>query len=343
MSHILSLLILIAFLFAGLLAGRIKAVSSSKIALYLLDLSLYFLLFFMGFRLGRNEEVARKLQEIGILSVAFTAATAAGTVGVLLAVYGLAARGKAGRKERQHTGAEPPAAGTQNAGAVSPAAGTQHAGDQPGGQYPDRGGRLEHVKEPAKLFGFVVLGFVIGRFVPVLASLTGEKLTTWFVYILLFLVGIQLNKNTGSLKATLLHPETLILPAGTVVGSLAGGAVVALIFGIPIFRGMAVAAGFGWYSLSGVIISDLGDQVLGSAAFLSNILRESVALLTIPLFGTTRFPRIGIGIAGATSMDVCLPLIQKSCGTRWVPLSVTNGAILSLLVPVLVPLFYHLG
>jgi uncharacterized membrane protein YbjE (DUF340 family) len=104
-----------------------------------------------------------------------------------------------------------------------------------------------------------------------------------------------------------------------------------------------VAAGFGWYSLSGVIISDLGDQVLGSAAFLSNILRESVALLTIPLFGTTRFPRIGIGIAGATSMDVCLPLIQKSCGTRWVPLSVTNGAILSLLVPVLVPLFYHLG
>ena len=331
MPHLISLVILIAFLLAGLLAGRIKAVSSSKIALYLLDLSLYFLLFFMGFRLGRNEEVARKLQEIGILSVAFTAATAAGTVGVLLAVYGLAARGKAGRKERQH------------AGAVSPAAGTQHAGDQPGGQYPDRGGRLEHVKEPAKLFGFVVLGFVIGRFVPVLASLTGEKLTTWFVYILLFLVGIQLNKNTGSLKATLLHPETLILPAGTVVGSLAGGAVVALIFGIPIFRGMAVAAGFGWYSLSGVIISDLGDQVLGSAAFLSNILRESVALLTIPLFGTTRFPRIGIGIAGATSMDVCLPLIQKSCGTRWVPLSVTNGAILSLLVPVLVPLFYHLG
>ncbi len=331
MPHLISLVILIAFLLAGLLAGRIKAVSSSKIALYLLDLSLYFLLFFMGFRLGRNEEVARKLQEIGILSVAFTAATAAGTVGVLLAVYGLAARGKAGLKERQHTDAEPPAAGTQQ------------AGDQPGGQYPDRGGRLEHVKEPAKLFGFVVLGFVIGRFVPVFASLTGEKLTTWFVYVLLFLVGIQLNKNTGSLKATLLHPETLILPAGTVIGSLAGGAVVALIFDLPIFRGMAVAAGFGWYSLSGVIISDLGDQVLGSAAFLSNILRESVALLTIPLFGTTRFPRIGIGIAGATSMDVCLPLIQKSCGTRWVPLSVTNGAILSLLVPVLVPLFYHLG
>lgn len=326
MPHFISLTILIAFLLAGLLIGRIKAVSSSRIALYLLDLSLYFLLFFMGFRLGRNEEVAQKLQEIGILSLAFTAATVAGTVAALLAVYGLAAR--IGRKRR--------------ANGTAPEQPPEHIKKPAAGEEAEHR-RFEHVKDPLKLFGFVVLGFLIGRFVPVFASLTGEKLTTWFVYVLLFLVGIQLNKNTGSLKATLLHPETLILPAGTVVGSLAGGVVIALLFGLPVFRGMAVASGFGWYSLSGVIISDLGDQVLGSAAFLSNILRESVALLTIPLFGTTRFPRIGIGIAGATSMDVCLPLVQKSCGTRWVPLSVTNGAILSLLVPVLVPLFYHLG
>lgn len=326
MPHFISLIILIAFLLAGLLIGRIKAVSSSRIALVLLDLSLYFLLFFMGFRLGRNAEVARKLQEIGILSLAFTAATVAGTVATLLAVYGLASR--IGRKRR--------------ANGTAPEQPPEHIKKPPAGEKAEYR-RFEHVKEPAKLFAFVVLGFVIGRFVPLLASLTGERLTTWFVYVLLFLVGIQLNKNTGSLKATLLHPETLILPAGTVVGSLAGGAVVALLFGLPVFKGMAVGSGFGWYSLSGVIISDLGDQVLGSAAFLSNIMRESVALLTIPLFGTTRFPRIGIGIAGATSMDVCLPLVQKSCGTRWVPLSVTNGAILSLLVPLLVPLFYHLG
>lgn len=326
MSHFVSLMILIAFLLAGLLAGRIKAVSSSRIALYLLDLSLYLLLFFMGFRLGRNAEIATKLGEIGVLSAAFTAATAAGTAGVLLAVYGSTARI---RRQRLANGKAPEPPPEQ---LKKPAA---------GGQTENR--RLDHIKEPAKLFGFVVCGFLVGRFIPVFASFTGEDITTWFVYVLLFLVGIQLNKNAVSLRSTLLHPETLILPAGTVVGSLAGGALVAVLFGLPICRGMAVAAGFGWYSLSGVIISDLGDQVLGSAAFLSNILRESVALLTIPLFGATRFPRIGIGIAGATSMDVCLPLVQKSCGTGWVPLSVTNGAILSLLVPVLVPLFYHLG
>lgn len=324
MGHLLSLFIIIAFLIAGLLLGRIGRIARSLWVQYLVDIALYLLLFFMGFRLGRNEEVVRQLGQIGLLSLAFTAATVAGTVLVLFLIYGIARKKGSGRVKA--------AGSAQEADSTHPAAG------------PAAGSRFfQHMKEPGKLFIIVILGFFSGRFIPLFPAFTAEGTTTWFVYFLLFFIGIQLNNSTMSLKEALINPETLILPLGTVIGSLAGGIAVGLIFRISIWKTMSVAAGFGWYSLSGVIISDLGDQVLGSAAFVSNILRESVALLTIPFFGASRFPRIGIGIAGATSMDVSLPLIQKSCGSHVVPLAVSHGALLSILVPILVPLFFSLG
>jgi uncharacterized membrane protein YbjE (DUF340 family) len=320
MGHLLSLGIIIAFLLAGLLLGRINRISRSSWVQYCVDAALYLLLFFMGFRLGRNEDIVEQLGQIGVLSLAFTAATVAGTVLVLFLIYGLARK----RKGSLHR----PADGNS---------GTETENPRPKARF------ARHIQEPAKLFAVVILGFFAGRFVPLFPAFTAEKTTTWFVYFLLFFIGIQLNNSTMSLKEALVHPETLLLPLGTVIGSLAGGILVGVLFRLSIWKTMSVAAGFGWYSLSGVIISDLGDQVLGSAAFISNILRESVALLTIPFFGASRFPRIGIGIAGATSMDVTLPLIRKSCGIHTVPLAVSHGALLSVLVPILVPLFFHLG
>ena len=54
-------------------------------------------------------------------------------------------------------------------------------------------------------------------------------------------------------------------------------------------------------------------------------------------------PHLAIGIAGATSMDVTLPLVERSCGAQYVPLSIASGALLSLMVPFLVPFLYSLG
>jgi hypothetical protein len=42
-------------------------------------------------------------------------------------------------------------------------------------------------------------------------------------------------------------------------------------------------------------------------------------------------------------MDVTLPLIEKNCGPRSVAFAMASGGVLSLCVPVFVPLFYHLG
>ncbi len=78
-------------------------------------------------------------------------------------------------------------------------------------------------------------------------------------------------------------------------------------------------------------------------SFLSNMLRESMALVLIPVLARTRFPLLAVGAGGATSMDVTLPLIEKNCGARAVPFSIASGGLLSLSVPFLVPLLYSMG
>ncbi len=154
---------------------------------------------------------------------------------------------------------------------------------------------------------------------------------------------MELSRSGISIPSVLAHPRTLAIPAGTVLGSLIGGGLLVLVFPLSLGKALALASGFGWYSLSGVIITDLGDPVLGSAGFMANMIRETIALLTIPLFARSRYPLVCVGVGGATSMDVTLPLIERTCGPAAVPVAIASGAICSLLVPVLVPIFYHLG
>ncbi|HOT58944.1 MAG TPA: lysine exporter LysO family protein [Spirochaetales bacterium] len=113
-------------------------------------------------------------------------------------------------------------------------------------------------------------------------------------------------------------------------------------FRIGAGKGLALSCGFGWYSLSGVLITSMGDELLGMTAFIANMARETLALLLIPILAHTRIPYTAIGVGGATAMDVTLPLIEKSLGVDAVPVSFASGVVLSMLVPVLVPFFFKL-
>ena len=117
-----------------------------------------------------------------------------------------------------------------------------------------------------------------------------------------------------------------------------GGAVFAFCLDLPILHGLALASGFGWYSLSGILIGAELGPVWGSIAFLSDLMRELVAIILIPMV-IKRSPFTAIGCAGATSMDFTLPVIQKSGGSQWVPSAIVSGFLLSLAAPILIPLF----
>ena len=51
----------------------------------------------------------------------------------------------------------------------------------------------------------------------------------------------------------------------------------------------AVASGFGWYSLSGVLIAETYD-VLGALAFLANVFQKIIAIVLIPIVAAGSTP-----------------------------------------------------
>lgn len=268
------------------------------------------------------DSITQQLMRIGLLSVSFAISTVLGTVvllfGLLLITGKIRTIGTTNRKRRG-----------KRAGSTE--------GDQKVHSVVEVG-----LAEPLRLFLLVVVGFLSGYFIPIFGWFQ-ERYTTFLLYALLFLIGVQMVRNEVDLKRAMLHPATFFVPLLTMVGSLGGGFVVAGLFELEAGKALSLAAGFGWYSLSGVLITEMGDPILGAAGFMINVIRESIALLAIPFLARINMPMIAIGVGGATSMDVTLPLIERSCGTSYVPLAIVNGAVLSMLVPILVPFFFSLG
>jgi len=197
---------------------------------------------------------------------------------------------------------------------------------------------VRRFKAPLRLLSIVVGGFLIGLIIPPLQFNPGI-ITEWTLNILLFFIGMQFRQSNVKLGEIIKSPATILLPLCTAIGSLLGGLLLVPLFSLSAEKALALSSGFGWYSLSGVLISNLGDPVLGSSAFLANMLRESIGLVLIPVLSQTKTPAMAISVAGATSMDVSLPLIEQTLGPEAVPISFLSGALLSALVPILVPLF----
>lgn len=334
MDGFLQILTLIGFMVAGALSVRLRWAPSPRITDRLLKCVLWSLLFVMGFRTGNDPAVSSHIGTLGLLAAATAVLAYLGTAAAIVAGYGIL-------KSLLRRTARPAPAG------AAPEDRASSVGTAPK-ELPSGRGRREsssraQFKASITLLAIVAAGGAAGAAVPALEGFDFGRVTGWVLDALLFFVGIQFAQAGISLKSAFLRPETIMIPLATAVGSLAGGLVLAPLFHLAIGSALSLAAGFGWYSLAGVLIADLGDPGLGSAAFLANLFRESLALLTIPLLARTRYPYLAIGAGGATSMDVTLPIVEQCCGVEAVPVSFASGAILSLLVPVLVPLFYSLG
>jgi uncharacterized membrane protein YbjE (DUF340 family) len=312
MSQLVLILTLMAALAAGIILGRIPAVHAfrkTRAFDAVRSAVLFALIFAMGFHLGRTEEILGSIASVGIAAAAFALASIAGTVLVLAAIFSL----------RPRHGA-------------------------PGGRNAESGGSaLKALKDPLILLVILAAGFLSALLLPIYPGADADMLITAILYVLLLAMGIGLGGSGVRFSKAIAHPDLFLIPLGTAAGSLLGGLAAGFALGIRAGTALAVSSGFGWYSLSGVMLTELDGPITGSIAFLANIMRESAALLLIPILARTRFPYIAIGAGGATAMDVTLPLIEKSCGPGSVGFSMASGAILSLAVPVLVPLFHQLG
>ena len=112
--------------------------------------------------------------------------------------------------------------------------------------------------------------------------------------------------------------KIILVPLCVIVGSLFGAAIISFFISeISVTEAMAIGAGFGYYSLSSIFITEISGETLGVIALLSNISREIITLLATPFF-VKHFGKLGgIASGGATSMDTCLPIISESTGKEW--------------------------
>ncbi|MBR5169108.1 MAG: lysine exporter LysO family protein [Muribaculaceae bacterium] len=193
------------------------------------------------------------------------------------------------------------------------------------------------------IVGFFVLGIVCGlmHWLPPLDS----NVSFLTLCALLFCVGMTVGHNTELLKSfRQLDPRLMLLPLMTITGTLAATAVASL--GLPgrsLTDCLAVGSGFGYYSLSSILITQYRGPDLGTVALLANIIREVITLLGAPLMVRWWGPLAPISSGGATTMDTTLPIITRTSGEDFVILSLFHGFLVDFSVPFLVTFFCGLS
>ncbi len=187
----------------------------------------------------------------------------------------------------------------------------------------------------------VLTGVLLGYFLfPALPMV--DQVATWALMLLLFLIGLQLRNAGLSLRKLLMNRQGLGIAVVLMLSSLLAGLLLIPWLDVPWHQALALASGFGWYSLSGIVIGEALGPAWGGVAFLNDVLREIIALALIPLVITVR-PAVAIGYGGATSMDFTLPVIRSSGGLACVPVAIASGFLLSFLSPVLMGVFLSFG
>ncbi|NMP27138.1 lysine exporter LysO family protein [Rahnella sp. SAP-1] len=197
--------------------------------------------------------------------------------------------------------------------------------------------RLHMALDSLRLCGVVVAGFLLGLTQWHWLTYASQASEAALIF-LLVLVGAQLGNSSMTLRQIVLNRRGMLVASVVGITSLGGGLIAALLLGLPLKTGLAMASGYGWYSLSGIVLSDAFGPVIGSAAFFNDLARELCAIMLIPtLVRSSRSS--ALGLCGATSMDFTLPVLQRSGGLDMVPPAVVHGFVLSLLAPILMAIF----
>lgn len=159
--------------------------------------------------------------------------------------------------------------------------------------------------------------------------------STWYL-LLVFMVLIGLDLAYSPLDRSWLNWKILLVPIGCIIGSILGAVVCSLMLNnISLKDLIMLSQGYGFYSMTGIVVTELRNAHLGSIALINDLFREVFAILLMYMVGW-RYPRSAISSAGATAMDVTLPMVKQACGNEFIPHAMVSGFVLSVLAPVAV-------
>ena len=194
------------------------------------------------------------------------------------------------------------------------------------------------MKSSLAILGCLVAGILVSAAHLLPAFLLRSEVAAGVLFALLFLVGVGIG-GKPEMRELLrrLDPRMALVPLVAVIGTLLGVGIISIaVPGVRLREALAVGAGFGYYSLSSILITQIRGETLGVLALLANVLRELATLVASPLLARY-FGRLApIVSGGATATDTTLPIIVQCAGEEYAVLAVFSGMVLSLLVPFLI-------
>ena len=295
----------------------------------LLNIVIYILVFIMGLRMGANEEVISNLGTIGVQSVIVTAFVVGGS---MFAVF--LTRKAMGLNRLGITKAQAETEDLQRDAIDAGKSDTAIEKDNAG------------MKTTLIILGFVAAGMLSGYFIVpmIFGDLNAFQVMSgdWMVVgitILLACVGFNLGLD-GKVFCSLKQVgfKALLIPVAAVAGSLIMGAVYGLVSPLTVGEGIAISAGFGWYTMAPGLMVEAGFVVSGAISFMHNVIRETLGIIIIPLVAKKIGYLEAVSIPGVAAMDVCMPIVERSCRAETVVYSFCTGAFMCLFVPTVVPL-----
>ena len=321
----------------------------------MMNLVIYLLVCIMGLRMGANEEVTSNLGTIGLQSVLITLLTVGGS---MLAVFvtrklvGLdrhampVVREKSCVTTAEKDFIEVSALAEELDAAAENAASAVEAYEEEKPEAAEDPQHTSGAKTTLIILGFVIAGmlggyFLIPRFFADLAVFQ-EMSGTWLtigICILLGLVGFNMGLS-GTIVQNLknIGVKVIFFPIAAVAGSLLAGMLYGILSPLSVGEAVAVSAGFGWYTLAPSMITEAGYAVAGAISFMHNVIRETLGIIIIPLAAQKIGYLESTAIPGVAAMDVCVPIVERSCNEETIVYSFCTGALMCVAVPLVVPL-----
>lgn len=194
------------------------------------------------------------------------------------------------------------------------------------------------MKDSLLIVLFFTIGLLASYFQWIPDFLLHQDWSTYVLYLLMFLVGIGIGGDKEALDVLRkVNFKIFLIPLTVIVGSVGATALFAWFLpDLSTRESAAVGAGFGYYSLSSVLINKMHSETLGTIALLANVIREIITLVFAPVLVLVFGKLAPVASGGATAMDTTLPIIIKVSGNEYGLMAVFSGVVLTILVPFLV-------
>jgi len=291
--------------------------------------TVYGLCFIMGLRMGSNEQVIANLGTIGLMSLVITICCIVGSMGAIFLTRKIFGMDRKGRF----------IADLQDASGEQSAEALQQTDDQEG----------MDLKSTFIILGLVAVGmligacFILGRAPRTMTLFDVASNDTLIVLlcILMFFVGLDLGGSEEVIRSIRRAGlRVLAFPIATMIGTMVAGVAACLLMGLTLKEGSAICIGFGWYSYAPIVIASAGQQYMIASAisFMHNVIREVTGIIFIPLVAKKIGYMESTGVPGIAAMDVCLPIVERSCGPNAVVYAFATGVIMCIVTSLGVPL-----